>query len=729
MAHARTGCVRRFTTTRDNSSQAPEALESTPFIGDDDATFLQRMVALGSSASQASDLAPLSEQLATPNVPIMMKTIGAKVIVAALEQRQQWALLPALLSFPEFRRLAEIQKFGVGEQLFAALLRGQFAFASRRRGATPDVFRTLDLAAKCNAIHTPEVDFAVRAGYHALGLDSPTRITELLDVGSISSASLERLAQRQKDNEEDEDKAFEPVGRAIGRLTLGKFIGQIVWARRTQSMHAVLPAVLAALPQIYNANLKDRPKILGALCGRDIYSVSEVQGLARALGTLPDAILWSQVTVNAVRMSGPTEAAAIVQHVYDNVSDGYIAYNAVHQVIVTLVGRDYQSAPSCEDVQLAWKLFELHRIKGGDRALYLRPDSPGSLMPLILALMADINIPGRELAVEVLCRYTEEKKILQGGGNFRVTWAGTVAQLAASRFTSHMDALDAALVELAGQTTEHDLQMVFSFITRFRYAAATTAPIAVLLRATALARSKGFSLNKLVSTYIDGIHRSLLRLHIEMGVGLLPVNSLEDLGETVPQQHTSQALASLRHVERLCHEPNSGFTLDASIALALFSAYSVHSGAPDDCARLRPMALAHATVVDPNASRPAGFRLFEHAKTYKEVKEIWAALSSQGLPQDVVVLCSYASKLLAMHRVHAAIEFARRQIPDDPNNADVVRFVARLLLWTEDTRFRLTARDAFPITVNDGRTREALNKVITFRKGLGLTRQTTASDI
>ena len=735
MAHARTGCVRRFTTTRDNSSQAPEALESTPFIGNDDAAFLQRLVALGSSILQASDMAPLEVQLATPNVPITMKTIGAKVIVSALEQRQQWALLPALLSIPEFRRLAQDEKSGVGEQLFAALLRGQFAFASRRTGSgtAPDVFRTLDLAAKCNALHTQAVTHAVRVGYKSVGLESPTHITELLDVGPTDSTSLQRRAQRSKhDSDADDPTSLGPIGSSMGHLSTGRFISQIALARKTQSVYTVLPAVLAALPRIHNLKPKDRQKILGAVCGRDVYTVSEAQGLARALGIIPDAVLWSQVTSNAVRVSGATDAAAVAQYVFNHVPDGYIAYNVLHQVMSALAGRDYLAVPSRESVELAWKLFELHRTKGGERALYPLPGisrPPASLMPLISAFMADINIPGREAAVEVMCHYTETSN-LHYEGNLGETLAGMLAVLAACRTTSHMDALDTALAGPGGPLTEGDIKAIFGSTIRFRYPDATTAPVEALLKVLAFAHDKGFAPDSYyVWTYIRSIYSSILRLHADMGVGLRPVVCGGSSIETVPEQHMSQALASVRRVETLCRSPDFGIPMDERISAALFFAYSVHKGAQDDCARLRSRVLSIATTKDPYTSRAVGTRLLDGARTYKELDEIWRVLSSQGLPQGIEVRSCYANRLLDLHRFHMAIEFARRHIPDDPNEHTVVRFVAWLLLETEKTRFQLEAREALPITTNDPRTREAINKIINHRRGMGLKRMTTVSDI
>ena len=731
IAHVRTSCVQRFTTARDYSSQAAEALESTPFIGDVDAAFLQRMIALGSSASKASDLAPLNEQLAIPNVPITMKTIGAKVIVAALEQRQQWALLPALLPIPEVRRLAQDQKLDVGEQLFAALLRGQFEFASRHNGTAPDVFRTLDLAAKCNALHAPAVIEAVRAGYRALGLESPTRITDLLDIGPTDPASSQhRTQQREHDNNADDPTSIGPIGSSMGRLTGGRFVSQIVLARKTQSVYAVLPAVLAALPRIDDLA---RERVLGAVCGREVYTVSEVQGLARALGTVPNAPVWSQVTTNAIHNSGPTDAAAIIQHVYDHVPDGYVAYRAMHQVISTLVGQDHLVLPTREAVQLALKLFELHRTKGGDRTFHLRPSSEvsGTLVPLILALMADINIPEREAAIEMLCQYMEAKKLLSGSEEFGETSAGTIARLAAVRCTSHLDALEAALAEPGGSLTDGDLRGSFGFIIQFRYADATVAPIAVLLRTLDFARDRGFLLDQFYAwIYVRGIAKSILRLRADLGAGLRPVKRSGKSDGTVPEQHMSQALAAIRQAESLCYDPDRSFTYDNLLVTMIVFAYTVHGGAPDDCIRLRSGLLSTANKrADSSASKASAFLLIRGADTYKELREIWSKISSEGTPQSVGMGCHYAKKLLRFHRFHMAIEYARRHIPDDPTEPDIVLFVARLLLATENTELRLAARAVLPITANDARTREAINTVIAHRKRLGLKQQTMMPDI
>jgi len=720
--------VRQFrTTARGYSSHAAEELESTPFIGDDDVAYLQRIVTLGSSASKVSDLATLEELFAMPDIPIAMKTIGAKVIIAALEQRQEWALLPALLPIAQFRRLAEDQNLGVGEQLFAALLRGQFVFARRRSGAAPDVYRTLDLAAKCNALHTTAVIHAVQAGYQSLGLESPTDINELLDIGPADAASLQRLTRQQNDEYGDEeDEASAPIGTARFRLTGGMFMRQITRARKTQPVYTVLPAVLAALPRLRDRDPNGRQRILGAICGRDVYTVSEVLGLARALGAVPNAQVWTQTTTNAIYKSGPTDAAEIVRYVYNNIPDGYVGYNAVHEVIMTLVGRDYMAVPSHDVIRLAWTLFELHRKKGGDRAL---DTFRGSLMPLIWAFMADFNIKGRETAVEVLCRYTELKR-LSSDQLTNVTWAGTGAELASLRSISHLDALETALAEPAGQFTEQDLIMVFSTIMRFRYADASTAPIEALLRVATFAREKGFAdLNGYARVYIRSIATSLVHLHVERGAGLLPVASSEESVRPVPEQHMSQALVSIRHVEQLCHESGSGFTMDKDIASALFFAYTVHNGAPDDCARLRPVVLSATATAGPFAARAAGVRLFKEARTYEDVKEVWATLSSQGLAQSVDLQCRYASRLLSLRRVHAAIEFARRHIPDDPKEHEVVRFTAGLLLSTKGTPFELAARETLPITADDARTRNEINKVTAYRRNMDLRQVNIMSDL
>ena len=722
--------VRKFrTTARGYSSQAAEELESTPFIGDDDAAYLQRMITLGSSVSKASDLATLEALLAMPNISIAMKTIGAKIVVAALEQRQQWALLPALLPIAQFRRLVEDQNLGVGEQLFAALLRGQFVFARRHSGAAPDVYRTLDIAAKCNALHAPSVINAVRVGYQSLGLESPTRINELLDIGPADVASHQRLAQQQDDEgDDDDDDSFSPVGTARTRLTGGMFMRQITHARKTQPVYMVLPAVLAALPRVHDRDPDGRQRILGAVCGRDVYTVSEVQGLARALGIVPNMRVWSQVVVCAIHRSGPTDAAAIIQYVYDHVPDGYVGYHAVHLTMATLAGNDYLAVASREAVQLAWRLFELHRTKGGDRALDLRPDSRGTLTPLIAALMADINFPERKAAVEVLCRYTEAKKLLKHG-EVGETWAKTMAQLAGLRCTSHLDALDAVLAEPGGPLEDVSLRGLFGALLRYRYANATTAPVAALLKVLAFTRDKGFAPDAYYCwTYIRSIYISLLRLHADMGLGLQPVICGAVSAETVPEQHMAQALASIREVDRLCQD--FGLESDESILAALFLAYSAHNGAPKDCARLQSRVLANAIKMkDSHDSRAVIARLLGQAGTYEELNEAWKALSFRGLPPNVELRCSYASRLLQLSRFQMAIEFMRRNIPDDPSERAVVRFVARLLLSTEGSPFALAARDALPITTNDARTREAINKIINHRRGLGLKWMTTVSDI
>ena len=728
VTYVRTSYVQRFTTARDYSSRAPEALESTPFIGDDDAAYLQRMVVLGSSASQASDLAPLEAQLTTSNVPITIKTIGAKVVVAALEQRQQWALLPALLSIPGFRQLAQDTKHGIGEQLFAALLRGQFAFASRRSGTAPDVFRTLDLAAKCNALHAPSVINAVRVGYQSLGLESPTRINELLDIGPADAASHQRLTQQQDDEGDDEDDDIGTIGTARNRLTGGLFVRQITRARKTQPVYTVLPAVLAALPCVHDRDPDGRQRILGAVCGREVYTVSEVQGLARSLGTVPNVRVWSQVITNAIHNSGPTDAVAIIQYVYDHVPDGYVGYHAVHLTMARLVGTDYVAIPSREAIELALKLFELHRTKGGDRALDVRINSRGTLMPLISALMADINFPGREAAVEALCRYTEAKKLFNPGAAGE-TWSTTLAQLASLRCTSHLDAINAALAEPGVFSTNANLRGLFGSIVRYRYANATTAPVTALLKILAFARDKGFTPDPhYIWTYIRSIYSSVLRLHADKGAGLQPVISGPVSVETVPEQHMTQALKSIRQVEALCQDPAFGIELDEKILAVLFSAYSTHNGAPEDCARLRSRVLANSMMKDPSASRAAGSKLLSEAGTYEEVNEAWNALSIHGLPQSLYLRCSYAGRLLELRRLQMAIEFTRRHIPDDPNELVVVRHVAWLLLSTEGTEFRLDARGALPITTNDAKTREAVHKIIAHRRKLGLTRMTTVSD-
>jgi len=715
------------TTARGYSSRAAEELES-PFIGDDDASFLQHMVTLGSSASQVSDLAALEALLAMPNIQITMKTIGAKVIISALEQRQQWALLPALISIPELRLLAQDHNLGIGEQLFAALLRGQFTFASRRGGAAPDVFRTLDLASKCNALHGPAVIQAVRSGYELLGLESPAHINILLDIGPTDATSLRRLARRVDDEEGDENEALGPVGTATGRLTGGMFVRQIAHARKTQSVYAVLPAVLAALPRVHDRDPNGLQRVLGAVCGRDVYTVSEVQGLARALGTVPNVRVWSQVIANAIHKSGPTDAVAVVQHVYHNVADGYVGYHTLHQVIAALVGRDYLAVPSRESVQLAWKLFELHRIKGGDRALEERQEQPGSLMPLISAFMADINIPEREVAVDIICRYTEAKKIF-GAGSDRFTQAGAMARLAALRHTSHMDALEAALAEPGGPLTMTDFINIFSTTVRFRFADATTAPFEVLPFAIAFARARNFSLDQYCTlTYIRSIATSVIRLHADMGMGLLPVASIGVSNMCLPEQHMHQALAAIRQAEIFYHDPEHNITMDQGITTALHFAYSVHGGVPDDCARLRSVALSTSTMVGLSPYQTA-INLLAGGHTYEEVKEAWDMLLRQGLTQSVDVRCRYAGKLLGLRYCHAAIEFARRHIPDDPSEPEIVRFAARLLLTTEDTRFRSTAREVLPITLNDPRTREATNKLVAHRRNLGLKGQNFVSAI
>ena len=566
IVHATTSCAQRFTTARCYSSQAGETLESTPFIGDDDAAYLQRMAALGSSTSQASDLEPLEAQLAIHSVPVTVKTIGAKVIVAALEQRRQLGILTRAVGYPRVSpacgrseiRCRRATICGALTRSIRVCLEARWCCAGRISHARPrgQIQRTPNPGCGPCCARGLQITWPRKPNAHQ-------RAPRHRHNGSSVAAAVDKTSG------ENEAGAPGPIGTAMRRLYMATFMGQIIHARKTQSVYAVLPVVLAALPRIYDLDPQAYQRILGAVCGRDVYSISEVQGLARALGTVPNAYVWSQAATNAIYQSGPTDAASIVQYVYDQVLDGYIKYHAVHLTISTLVGLDYMAIPSREAVQLVWKLFELHRIKGGDRALDRGRAAPGTMMPLVSAFMADINIPERKEAVEILRSYTDDKKLSQVG-KFGETWAGAAARLAGLRCTSHMNALDAAFAEPGGLLLEGDTKAIFGNTIRFRYPDATTAPVEALLKVLAFAQDKGFAPDQYyVWTYILSIYTSLFRLYADKGAGLRPVVGGASV-ETVLEQHTSQALASLRRVEILCHDPDFGIHLDERISAALF---------------------------------------------------------------------------------------------------------------------------------------------------------------
>jgi len=665
--------ARSFSTTRNaTSSREPRSV------------FLGRILQLAQNATEGHDLDHIEAELALArHHSSKMKTAAAQSVLNLLKQRRAWSLHIALATRPAFLELLD-----------------------RRSSATK---------------RTPAAAYKQRAakrGGESTDLSDIQRVPKNATSGTPTSVSTERypkLAELGMDA---------PVPDRRGN---SKLVAKLEAARKLQPAHTVLSMAKRLL-----SSSPDLPpqQLVSVLVGQDVYKVQQVQSIAQELGTIPNTATWTQATRNALRVSGVTDAASVIHHVYTRTNTGAsVGEDVVLQTIRRLASNSegYTRYATGDDFKLAFKLFQLHsRSKNHTEPLRtaeaeaMSAAVKASLLFLVAGVMSDFTLPDRIGAVDEVLRYSESRNLPLIGESPDETVGVHACVAAAVRCTNHRTA-HRTLV--ANQQLSRDTFIKISrMIMRFRYADAVTSPYEVLEQITAYARARGWNQDCRTTfprDFLQSITSSLNRLHVEGGRGLAPVSCTSHNRMPVTDQHLARALEAIRRVEASCTSAAAQLVAPQAVQFALQMAYVAHKNARDDVRRLQAVLTDRYSANTSPISAQRQLQALMLPVTFEELELSWREISSDAQPITIPLATLYLKRLLGMRRFARAVEHAQCYIPDDPDDPSTMKVMARLLAETEGSSHASSLCEAYPVICADPRTRELINMRIRQLQAVG----------
>ncbi|KAH7106373.1 hypothetical protein BKA62DRAFT_292967 [Auriculariales sp. MPI-PUGE-AT-0066] len=622
-----------------------------------------------------------------------------QLLVLVLAQRGGVSFLPRLIQHPGFAPRA--REDGLGAAAFVGLLAGHF-----------DIFipRVRANGAGAEAARKELHDWVHRTLKQAVsvGVDCGGPVRRMvIDCMTAAGIGVTRDIYVL---------LVAPTVTEQGPTDSSGFVQRIMRLRQHMSLHEVLPQVESQLQLMIGTPIS-REALHGALLGRDIYTISDIQAVAEKIGVEQvTARSWAQAIRNALYVSGVDAAMTLFRHVYsmDESQQAYVPDGCAQMIISKLIKGEQLSKVSHRELEMA--LYVLKKQSTSARPATRPSDHHDlQLLPLVMALMFHSTYPNRDLHVRAIIEYLQENNIPLD--RVQPEYGELIAKIFLS--ATHEEAAN-HIIAASPTLSNDEARTHIGRLINFRYKGAPILPFEVFERICAQRTADGQPTDiGILASYTRSIGRGAALIKFDHAArnmySKVPLASNESYGHWL----RINILEAARKAETFVMAFVESLTAENKLILltAILNMYD-GLGRREGIVRVRHKILE---AMPPGGERVAQLTLVQSTISPADLNHIWSLITENAgaTPIHDTVIAKYVQQLLRLKMGGFAVDIAVRYVKDDPRSTASRLAAAALMTFPSQKEDRQRILDKFPRTLKDPRTKERIGQARRHRLNIG----------